>query len=267
MSTDYVIMIPTLARGPQLQKTWDNLSPRLRRSTRLVVARSELRDFQAAKLPAEVCPAQGRDGLGAVRQWCLAWAQRNAIKKLVLLDDDLNTWSLRGADGQRVTYLKTNPATVELVFSDMLRLLNKYAHGAIGHRLFANNRELVEYNGRALRALFYRADVLEKARARFDVRTMSDFDMTLKLLRAGFANVITNTVVQDHNGSNTAGGCSTYRDQDEMMRAATTIVERYAPFAQLVTKTTGGWHGEGAERADVRVQWKKMATYYRAGAL
>lgn len=259
-----MILIPTLARGPMKQKTWDNLPPRLREVTQFVVAKKEADAFDSAGLPAVVCPVQGVKGLGAVRDWCVKYAAIRAETKLALLDDDLVTWALRGSTPTGDGYLKCGPKEVGKAFTRMDRHLDRYAHGAIGHRLFAQDREELSYNGRALRALFYRVDILVKENLMFDVRTMSDFDMTIKLLRAGYSNVIDSYVVQDHNGSGTPGGCSVYRDAAELQKAAKEIHKRYPEYTKLVTRSGGTW---GFDRQDVRVAWARIAKENKAGRI
>lgn len=270
--SERLVLIPTLGRGPEKQKTWSNLPPRVRAITKLVVSKAEAKEFRV--LPTLICPEQGGvGGLGAVRQWCLQYAQRNGATALALLDDDLITWSGRGlsnwgtgldahgnpshhirGDG----YLKIGPEKVGWIFDRMWRHLRKYAHAGIGHRQFANSRKALAYNQRLMRALFYRTDILKTAKAKFDTRTMSDFDMTLKLLRAGYANIQDNEVVQEHNGSNLAGGCSLYRDAAEVERSARELHRRYDPYVALVERPGAPWGIDGM-RVDVRVKWAKLA--------
>lgn len=259
-----LVLITTYGRGPTMQKTWDNLPPAVLKRTSLVVAKSEERAFDNAGFRTLVCPRQGGPGgLGPVRQWCLEWAHRNGFNKLALLDDDLIQWSRRGMTTTGDTYAKCGPDEVGEAFKRMWKHLDDYAHGAIAISLFSQDRPEVEHNKRALDALFYRVDVLINGGYKFDMRTMSDFDMTLKLFKAGYANVIDRYVYQKQMGSNKAGGCSSYRDLAEMERTANELKRRYPEFVTVVDRPGDSWGYDGA-RKDVKIAWARMAKFYNA---
>lgn len=250
-----------------MQKTWDNFPPAVRRITQMVVSKAEQRAFQDAKMPTLVCPLQGGPrGLGAVRQWCLEYAHRQGVRKLGLFDDDLIQWSRRGMTTTGDTYAKTGPAEVGVAFQRMWGHLDHYAHGAIAISLFSVDCPEVEYNKRALDALFYRVDILMQNKLKFDMRTMSDFDMTLKLFKAGYANVIDRYVYQKQMGSNKAGGCSAYRDLREMTEASLELARRYPDFVKLTKRPSEHWN-YAEDRTDVRIAWARMAKFYNAGPL
>ena len=250
-----------------MQKTWDNFPPAVRRITQFVVSGKEAPAFRAAGLPVLSCALQGGPkGLGAVRQWCLEYADKLDVKKLALFDDDLIQWSRRGMTTTGDTYAKTGPAEVGEAFKRMWSHLDRYAHGAIAISLFSVGCDELEYNKRALDALFYRVDVLMKHRLKFDMRTMSDFDMTLKLFKAGYANIIDRYVYQKQMGSNKAGGCSAYRDLEEMTRASVELERRYPGFVKLTTRPSASWNYD-RDRTDVRIAWARMAKHYNAGPI
>jgi hypothetical protein len=142
--------------------------------------------------------------------------------------------------------------------------LDRYAHGAIAISLFSIGCDEIEYNKRALDALFYRVDVLMANKLKFDMRTMSDFDMTLKLFKAGYANILDRYVYQKQMGSNKAGGCSAYRDLAEMKASAEELARRYPDFVKIVKRPGESWN-YAEERTDVRIAWARMAKYYGAG--
>ena len=83
-----------------------------------------------------------------------------------------------------------------------------------------------------------------------------DFCMLLQSLTAGFSNVVLNDYCQNQGGSNTDGGCSTYRTPEVHADACHHLAELFPRFVTVVDKTTKGAWG-GGTRKDVRIQWKK----------
>lgn len=240
------IFIPSLAR-PNRQETWENLPESLRERTRLLVDESELHAYK--KYPCVALPFRG---IGKVRQWAI----ENAHEKVVMLDDDLR-FAMRRTDEPT----KFRPATsqeVAKVFEYLEQCLSSYAHASVATRE-GGNRDPSDYlyNTRLLRVLAYRADVLRMENISFDrLPVMEDFDVTLQLLRKGYANVVLNWAVQDQLGSNLSGGCSTYRSLEIQKEAAYKLRDLHSDFVTVVTKQTKtAWQGQ--ERTDVRIQWKK----------
>ena len=261
MEEGRLILITTYGRGPDHQYTWKNLPEHVRQDTQLVVSPDERKAFVVAGYPVVVCPKQGQ-GLGVVRQWCVDYAHNKGYVKLGLFDDDLVQWSRRGMTKTGDTYARCGAEEVGRAITRMWGHLDRYAHGGIPISLYAQGHDILEFNKRALDALFYRVDILKSGRYKFDMPLMSDFDMTLKLIKGGWANVIDYYCYQKQKGSNLPGGCSSYRTLDGMRAAAAELEMRYAPFVKVVTRPDN-WGLKG-ERADVRVAWKKLAEASRA---
>ena len=80
--------------------------------------------------------------------------------------------------------------------------------------------------------------------------------MLLQSLTRGFSNVVLNDYCQNQGGSNTSGGCSTYRTPEVHADACYHLEELFPKFVTVVDKTTKAAWG-GGTRKDVRVQWKK----------
>jgi len=197
-------------------------------------------------LPKEI------EQLSDTRQWIL----ENFSGHVCLLDDDL-TFATRRTDNPTLFY----PSSKESI-SQMLRVidasLDKYAHVGIAAREGANrNTEKHRFNTRVMRLLAYDMDVLRKLGVRFNRLTcMSDFDMTLQLLRAGYPNILLNRWCQNQYGSNATGGCSAYRTPKVLAESAEGLKRLHPDFVTVVEKTTKGAWG-GGTRKDVRIQWKK----------
>lgn len=248
------IFIPTLGRGPERQLTMRELGPLADKyNATLVCPPSEVKGFTAAGLRAVACKAKG---IAATRQWILD----NTDDPIVLmLDDDLYSWSWRTEEEGKVRFLRATDKQRAKGFSEFEKLMRKYAFGSIGHKLFSQDKQVIELNGRMLRALAYNADILAKEKIKFRIPVMEDFDTQLQLMKRGYDGVSYYGIVQEQQGSNVSGGCSTYRTQDVQRAAAERLAALHPDCVTVVQKKLKkGWAGDmGAERTDVRVSWAK----------
>jgi hypothetical protein len=246
------VEIAIISKGrPLKQTTFENLPKFLRERATVYVPPNEV----YAYLEAGVSPVVGIpvSGIGACRQWCLDHAKED---KVVMVDDDL-VFATRRKDEPT----KFNPATVdeiEELFAMIDLNLEVYAHVGVATREGGNYNTDDYYTcSRMLRVLAYNRSVLKAEGIRFDrLPVMEDFDVTLQLLRAGHPNFIINYMVQNQNGSNLAGGCSTYRTLGMQEAAALGLKKLHPQFVTVVKKDIkerGAW----GERTDVRIQWKK----------
>lgn len=246
------VVIPTYERSHK-QTTYHQLPASVQGQATLIVdAREEglYPSYPHLVLPSSV------QGICSTRKWCLDNLFTDDCKQ-VQLDDDL-VFAYRRSDNPT----KFQPATDEdvvLLFADIDKQLDSYAHIGVGTREGGNRRIENYYEvSRVLRILAYRQDVLIDAKINetpMDT-VMEDFDITLQLLRKGYPNRIINWIVHNQHGSNTAGGCSTYRDMTMQGEAAEELARRHHPFVKVkLKKTKTAWGGQ--ERKDVIVQWKK----------
>ena len=107
------------------------------------------------------------------------------------------------------------------------------------------------------RCLAYDSDIFMREGIKFThAKYMSDFDVTLQLLRKGFPNLVLAHWCQNQGSSNAPGGCSATRTIESLREAAESLARRHTPFVKLVTKQTKTAWG-GGERTDVQVAWKK----------
>jgi hypothetical protein len=252
------ILIPTYARA-QTQTTFNNLPPELQARAKLVVQKREVAEY-AKGAPLVVLPP-GITTISETRQWIMTkWSQRPenvGDTYLVMLDDDLR-WDTRRTDDP-TKFLKATPKDIAKAFRAIENLLAKgYAHVGVSGREGANrDTDPVRYTTRMSRVLAYNVEVFLAEKIKFDrVVLQEDFDVTLQLLRKGYSNAIVNTHVQGQGGSNTAGGCSTYRTMELQASAAERLATLHPEFVKVVTKQTkASWGGEA--RQDVVVQWQK----------
>jgi hypothetical protein len=87
-----------------------------------------------------------------------------------------------------------------------------------------------------------------------------DFCMLLQVLTSGHSNIVLNSWCQNQGGSNTDGGCSTYRTLSVHADACHHLAELFPDFVTVVDKETKGAWG-GGTRKDVRIQWKKALAH------
>ena len=243
------IIIPSHKRSGKMT-TWKNLPEELQAITQVAVYAEEISDYRG--YPLMVLPP-GLRGIANKREYI---SKNAGSDKVLILDDDL-TFAKRRTD-EPTKVLPNDPIDTINMVAEVKSVLNQVAHGAIATREGGNrDTDEYKYNTRALRAHFFRTDVLFKEGVRVnEVQLMEDFHVTLRLLRLGYYNVILNKWVTNQHGSNTAGGCSETRTLATHAQAAHALKELHPEFVSVVKKKTKtAWGGE--ERTDVVIQWKK----------
>lgn len=198
---------------------------------------------------------ESMNNIGKVRHFILEHAYPNDV---LMLDDDLVFFKRRLDERDKFCDCDIND--VDTMLSDCRNMLSVYAHIAIATRE-GGNRYTEDYNEntRGLRALGYKTTILRDQGIDFGrLPVMEDFDVTLQLLRKGYANRILNWMVHNQaHGSGASGGCSTYRDLKMQEEAAHALKKLHPEFVTVVEKTTKTAWGGNVTRTDVRIQWKK----------
>lgn len=193
-------------------------------------------------------------GLSDKRQW----VTENALGRYIcLLDDDLK-FNVR-RDGKLVN---ADNKDINKMFHLMYQWLKEgLAHCAVSPR--EGNcwceSEFSE-NTRLLRVLCFDTQVLKKEKIRFDnLPLMSDFDIVLSLLEAGYPNRCTYVYANGQRASNDKGGCSIYRTPELMEKAANGLKKLHpATVTVKKKKTSKPWAGfDTNERVDVDISWRK----------
>ena len=248
------LFIHTLGR-PDKQTTLAQLPDSLKADTILVVQEQEYASY-SRRFP-EMCVPLPREikRLSPTRQWIMDYAKEQGMDKIVMMDDDL-TFAVRRDDTTKLH--KATPEDVKDIFQWLKLQLDDYAHAGIsareGNNTVAEGRKEV---GRMMRLLAYDVDAFHKEGIRFDrIDTKQDFDVTLQFLRKGMPNSIGYWAAHNQAGSNVAGGCSTYRDQEMMSRCSNELAELHPGFVKVVQKETKTSWGGGV-RTDVVISWKK----------
>lgn len=252
------IFIPTLNRGPERQYTIRELGPKLvkKYNVTVVCRPDEIQPFRNAGINVVPCRA---NGIAATRQWIL---DNSPDPHVLMLDDDLSSWSWREVDYgfdslEIVRYRKATEAQRAAGLAEVAKLIKRYGHGSIGHRLFANNRAALDFNTRQLRALAYDRDLLKREGVKFRVPVMEDFDVQLQLLKRGHECFQLNTLVQEQRGSNEDGGCSTYRTDAVQAAAANELARLHPECVTVVVKKQKGNGTMWGDRTDVKVNWRR----------
>lgn len=241
------IFIPT--RGRVVQETYFSLPADLQSKVTFVIPWGDdcIRGTgRVRRTPPEI------QGIGPTRQWIIDNAQSN---KVAMLDDDL-VFATRRTD-EPTKFREATEHDIHNLFFSLSVHLDQFAHVGVATRE-GGNRDTRDFvcNTRLLRILCYRTDVLRREEIRFDrLEFMEDFDVTLQLLRRGYANLKVNWIVHNQRSSNAPGGCSTYRTLEKQSQAARGLRTLHSEFVDVVTKKTKtAWNG--MERQDVRIQWK-----------
>ena len=248
-----LIAIPSKARATR-QITLRGLPEKIRADTHLVVDFDERSSYQGAHHKVLTLSPDIK-GIGGTRQALVDYCHARGESKLLMLDDDL-TFAIRRTD-EPTKFSTPTDGDIEAVIEDVEFQLDSYAHVAIAPRE-GGNRRIDDYvsNNRALRALAFRVDKLKEYDIKFtDMEVMEDFYVQLSLLLRGEPHQSINWMVQNQGGSNSEGGCSTYRTPEVQARAAEALHAKFTDFVRVVDKETKTAWG-GGTRKDVVVSWK-----------
>lgn len=249
-----IIYIPTLNRTRK-QITYMNLPAAIQKIV-VFVANEEDTAALKHKYPEAKFMICRKKGIGKTRQYIIEnHDYKNSGPQICMLDDDLKFFTRRAED-----ISKFEPASEEAIidmFNTIATQLLDYALVSVMTREGGNRAEKDAVNTRCLRVLAYDGSILQREGIKFDrLPVMEDFDVALQLLRKGYQNINLFTWVQDQGGSNTEGGCSTYRSMEVQAEGANGLKALHPKFVTVKEKETKvAWGGQ--KRTDVMVYWKK----------
>ena len=253
------ILITTLGRE-NAQTTLVNLSasPALRERLWLVVQDHEYDlhrkiypDMDIYALPSHI------RNLGATRHFLLNNTEEfgSTDGKIILLDDDMDFY---WRPDEKDWHLKTpGPAELDQMFAEVDEALNEFAHVGISGRE-GNNRqeEYFVFNTRYMRFLAYNTSLFPEDLPIGRIDGMSDFDLNLSLLRAGWPSLVFYRWAQGHKSTQTPGGCSLTRTHDTHSEEIDKMLEWHAGFVRdRIKKNKTG--GEFGQRRELTIYWKK----------
>lgn len=258
---DIAIYIPSAGRGTR-QFTLERIPPVYRDITYLVVPKEQRFEYDAHAGRCAGVLACPKNGIGKTRQWILDTTKR---KFILMFDDDMYFYHrIKKGDWHLATNsMEQNKDMLDEMFAYLID--DKYIHIGMATRTEASfylcsYRTCTRVNNvhgfdvEKLRKAMYRMDLSFN-----DLPVMEDFNVTLSLLRAGFPNKVLLDYVWNQPGSNSDGGCSTYRTQKLQAKAAKQLAERHSEFVKVVEKKVIGstsWEGMKT-RTDVRIAWRK----------
>lgn len=265
MFSDLTIYVTSSFRHDSMS-TFANLAPAILERVIVVVPKGQYAAYlpycEAAGVQLQAAP-NGMLYISPKRQWCL---EQCPTKYVCIMDDDLSFF-------MRDDNLKLRKATIEdseIIFSEALWHLkhsNKYLVGISargGNHLYPKDWE---DTFRMHRIWFLNIEPFRKLHinlAPYPEFLMQDVHLILTYLENGYNNRVLYKYAQDDKGSNSPGGCSTFRNAATLERAAKWMSAHHPKAVRLKSKeTVTGWDGMNElangkkQRVDINVSWKK----------
>lgn len=256
------IYIPTYRRPDQ--HTWRALSREARERVTFVV---DERDYKTLKVkgvetlggselllhPPEITT------IAKKRAWIMRHAVESGHVKIVMLDDDLR-FAVRTGEGVKLR--QATAVDLDYHLAELSARLDAHVHAGWSARQ-GNNHMSDGWQQPASRMCYvlgYRPAVVEAVCELGRIETREDMDVTLQLLRQGFANSVSADVTADqYSGYAARGGCSEQRTMESSNADAEKLAELHPGLVRVVEKK----YKSSTPRKEVIVQWKKA--YESAG--
>lgn len=249
------IYIPSMMR-PNTQITLSILASAGIRPT-LVIPRGELKAYAAHAKNAELLPAPASaKGIALTRQFIMDRALKEGEDHICMMDDDLRFY-VRRTDNLTL-FRGAADTDIRSMIKEIDTQLCAFAHVGVTAKEGSNRRtESFADCARPLRVYAFAMRRVAEARVRYNPGLVQDdFDMTLQLLRKGYANRVLCDYANNQTSSNAPGGASTYRDIALHNASVKKLAKLHHPFVAVVEKQTKkAWQGQA--RLDVVVSWKK----------
>lgn len=223
----------------------------------------------------------GKDctNLGEARHWLMEYCRQNSISYAIQVDDNVRFAARVNRLGQIDFDLPllnlTNNFNDDLqsdiiveMFSRMIyQLSTGYGMVGISHRS-GNNRKKQEVEDCARLFGIWGINVKKYFNLKYrfyDNPYKEDFHMQLAFLTSGIPTCCNNSFTFDKSRSNSNGGCSIYRNLENVNKGSELLHKFFPQFVNLVDKDCNHWDnlGEGTKmRKETVIQWKKA---YQAG--
>lgn len=252
------LLILTHGRA-QRQVTYANLPEKWQKQVTFVVQKEEFEqnehDYLSRRGALYILPEHIKN-LHQTRQYLLEDRSFNDIQ--VQLDDDV-VFSRRRTD-EPTKFRPMEESDYDVMFTSLAACATLEGMAGVVAREGANrNTQPYLFTTRQMRVHAFRPRFLRENNFRWDILRSpgpEDFAMLLQLMTNGHTNCVVNDFCQNQGGSNTEGGCSTYRTLDVHADACHHLAELFPKYVKTVKKKTkGAWGGQ--ERTDVTIQWKK----------
>jgi TET-associated glycosyltransferase-like protein len=197
--------------------------------------------------------------LGATRQYLVELYRG---KKIVLMDDDLTFYWRENPDDWHLT-VPPEWAMVQM-FNEVDEALDKYAHVGLSGREGQNR--LTGYSSECTRYMRFTAlnTAMMPGHIRYDrINGLSDFDMTLQLLRAGLPSLVFHRWAQGHQQTQARGGLAAgIRTHDRHASEIRQLCELH-PGLVRPRKKANVSGGEFGTREEMTVEWKMALDWDR----
>jgi hypothetical protein len=264
------IYITSAGRADKLS-TLDYMSASVQAMTTFVVPYDQYDTYKkvlAGTACAVLSPPPDITLMSPKRQWVF---MNTPHRFAWIMDDDLDFYTRQDMKLIRATQTDVQ----SMVFEVFNELTNGTPFVGISSR-YGNNTVTEDYKdiGRVSRCWALDVEIYRQlgiSITPFPEYCIDDFHIILSFLEHGYSDRIFYKFSQSDKGSNSAGGCSTYRNYDVQYRSALWLAEQHPQFVTMVEKETKhAWPGmkknaEGKNvRMDVNVQWAKA---YRQGKL
>lgn len=245
------IFIPTFQRTAR-QETWDSLPPELQANTLLVCPIEEFKEHVRKGRRVIIQPAEITT-ISAKRHWIVETAKANGYDKLIMLDDDCCFYARRPGSPKLRKEDADNQFIID-TFAEISEKLEDYAHVGISARA-GNNRVESDWKEihRMCFALGYRTETYLKHVVPGRVKFREDFDVSLQLLREGYANIVCFKMCVAPAPFGAPGGCSAERTIEESSAQAHVLASLHPGLVKVVQKD----YGTVAKREEVIVYWQR----------
>jgi hypothetical protein len=262
MKNKTAIYIPSMGRASR-QFTVEKLAECTPYQIYVVVPKNEVREYALALQRYDQVDVMGcpRSGIGGTRQWIL---ENTNYQRVLMFDDDMYFYHRkRPMDWHLAT---NSPQDNRKMLKKLAGYLKEgYVHAGMATRTEASfylceSRVATRVNNVHAFSVPRLLKIMNMTGINFEtLPVMEDFAVTLSLLTGGVPNKILLDYVWNQPGSNSGGGCSSYRTPEVQTRAANELHRLFPDFVKVVTKKVRGvtsWNGM-KERTDVQIQWKK----------
>lgn len=214
--------------------------------------------------------------LGQARDWLMDYCNDNKIRYAIQVDDNV-VFGAHSENGKvslkyRLLTIRNNFSEKHqtMIYTSMFMwmldsLRDGYGVVGVSHRS-GNNRKTNEVDENTRLFAVWGIDVRKyfKVGAKFsDNPFKEDFHMQLAFLTNGIKTICNNCYTFDKaRGANQTGGCSIYRNLDNVNKGSEFLKAAYPQFVTIVEKKSDNWSNLGDEqetilRKEVIVHWKK----------
>jgi len=276
------IYIPTYGRIDS-QLTYHGLPDKWKEKTILVIAASEEDKLQELGYKTAVCPCQGpapagedsiKYGISPTREWIHGHAGKH---KYAVMDDDIQTFLYEAtpeekaagdpkkavinypvnSKGERGQPAKGYEDYFDRMMSKMSSHLNEVVTAGLDNVWTFPKDSSHQYNFRQTIIHFINGETFPDGIDWVSIKLAEDYYVLLQLMTKGYQNIIEHRFRIGASGTQTTGGCETYRTIDNHNEAMHQLQAAFPDFVKLRPKAvkSGPWTGQ--DKLAATISWKK----------